>query len=79
MNALIYPIQLGRDFERRWAARAARDETRKSRSEGTDTCLCGETAIAPSNSTYSPDEVANHWKCLTCGRVWKTSASSYHD
>jgi hypothetical protein len=76
MNALLYPIHLQRDFERRWAARGVRDETRQSPPEGTDTCRCGRTAIAPYSSTYSPNGVANYWKCSACGRRWKSTASS---
>jgi hypothetical protein len=77
MNALIYPIHLQRDFERRWAARMVRDPTRQSPPEGTDTCACGNTVTAPSSSTYSPDEIANYWECSACGRRWKTIAPSH--
>ena len=76
MNAIIYPIHFRRNFEQRWAARMVRDEPRRSPPEGTDSCICGHTVIAPSSSTYAPNEVANHWECPACGRQWETTAPS---
>jgi hypothetical protein len=77
MNALIYPIHLRRDFERRRAARMADDPTRQSPPSGTDTCVCGATVTAPSSSTYAPDRITNHWECSVCSRRWKTNPRSY--
>jgi len=75
MNAIIYPIHFRRNFEQRWAARMVSDEPRRSSPpEGTDSCICGHRVIAPSSSTYGPNEVVNHWECSTCGRQWKTTA-----
>jgi hypothetical protein len=34
-----HAIHLRRDYERRWAARMVRDETRQLPQEGTDTCV----------------------------------------
>jgi hypothetical protein len=47
MNAIIYPIDFHRDFERRWATRMAGAKPRRSRREGTDTCECGNVVTAP--------------------------------
>ena len=77
MNAPIYPIHLRREFERRWASRMACGEARRSPAKGTATCICGDTVTAPSSSTYSPDEVANHWECSACGTRWKTIAPGH--
>jgi hypothetical protein len=67
-------IRLRRNFEQRWAARMVFDEPRRSPPEGTDTCVCGHTVIAPSSSTYAANEVVNHWECSVCGRRWETTA-----
>jgi hypothetical protein len=77
MSAPIYPIHLRRDFERRWAAKMALHDARRSPPEGAATCVCGDTVTAPSSSTYSPDEVSNYWECSECGRRWKTIAPSH--
>jgi hypothetical protein len=77
MNAIIYPIHLRRQFEQRWAARIVRDEPRRSPPEGTDTCICGQTVIAPRISTYAPDEIVNHWECSACGKRWATTAPGF--
>jgi hypothetical protein len=77
LNAIIYPIHLRRNFEQRWASRMVSDEPRRSPPEGTDTCVCGHIVIAPSNSTYTPGEVVNHWECPACGRRWETTASPH--
>jgi len=73
MTAVIYPLDLHRKFEQRWASRSS-SQNRRSLPEGTDTCVCSHTVIAPRSSTYTPDVVINHWQCTTCGREWTTSA-----
>jgi hypothetical protein len=76
MNAIIYPIHLQRNFERRWANRDARElPIRRSRPEGTDTCACGYTVTAPVNSQYSLHVVTNKWHCSKCNARWTTEAS----
>jgi hypothetical protein len=70
MNAIIYPIHLRRDFEQRWAARMVRDQALRSPVEGTDSCICGQTVIAPSSSACGPNEVL----CSACGRGRETTA-----
>jgi len=77
MNAIIYPIHFRRAFEQRWAARTVREEPRRSPPEGTDTCTCGHKVIAPSSSTYGPNEVVNRWECSACGNRWETTDNSY--
>jgi hypothetical protein len=74
MNAIIYPIHLRRNFQRRLAARFVSDDLHRSPPEGTDTCACGHTVVAPCRSTYAPNEVVNHWECSACGRRWETTA-----
>jgi hypothetical protein len=59
------------------AAKVVHNEPRHSPPQGTDTCICGHTLIAPIGSTYATDEVANHWECSACGRQWKTTAPSH--
>jgi hypothetical protein len=76
MNAIIYPLHLQRRFESRWAARMARDEPRRSPSQGTDTCACGRVITAPISSTYSPRGIVNEWRCSACGRHWDTIADT---
>jgi hypothetical protein len=77
VNAVIYPIHLRRNFQQRSAAKFMSDDLRRSPPEGTATCVCGHTVIAPSRSTYAPKEVVNHWECSACGRCWKTTAPSH--
>jgi hypothetical protein len=77
MNSPIYPIQLHRDFERRWAARMARDSSAQSPSEGTHTCVCGNSVTAPNRPTYSSVEITNYRHCGVCGTSWKTIAPSH--
>jgi transcription elongation factor Elf1 len=78
MNSLIYPLHFHRQFERRWAARMADDQDRRSPSQGTDTCIaCGHVVIAPSTSTHLPTgKVVNRWNCSACGTTWDTSVNS---
>jgi ribosomal protein L37AE/L43A len=78
MNALIYPLHYHRQFERRWAARAASDQVRRSPVQGTDTCTtCGYVVTAPSTSTHLPTgKVVNHWHCSACGYAWDTFVNS---
>jgi hypothetical protein len=76
MNAIIYPLHLRRRFERRWAARMVRDEPRRSPSQGTDTCACGQVITAPISSTYLPTGIVNEWRCSACGRHWDTIADT---
>jgi hypothetical protein len=76
MNAIIYPIRLQRKSERKWANRVARElPIRRSRSEGTDTCACGEVVTAPVNSQYSLHAVTNKWHCSKCNARWTTEAA----
>lgn len=74
MNALIYPVHVRRQFERRWAARATDHENRRSPAQGTDTCTtCGHVVTAPSRSTHLPTgKIINHWRCSSCGTDWET-------
>jgi hypothetical protein len=74
MNAIIYPISLRRNFRQHLAGRLTNDDLRRSPPEGTDTCICGHTVIAPNRSTHAPNEVVNHWECSACGRRWETTA-----
>ena len=76
MNAAIYSINLRRNFQHRSADRFMSDDVRRSPPEGTDTCVCGHTVIAPSRSTYAPNEIVNRWECSACGRYWETTAPS---
>lgn len=78
MSALIYPVHFHRQFERRWAARAADDRDRRSPPQGTDTCTaCGDIVTAPSGSTHLPTgKIANYWRCSKCGNAWDTFADS---
>lgn len=72
MNAIIYPLHLRRTFERRWAARATRDETRRSPSQGTDICGCGNLVTAPASPAYLPTgKIMNRWRCTACGASWE--------
>jgi hypothetical protein len=78
MMSLGYPLHFHRRFERRWAARAAGDEERRSPVQGTDTCTtCGRAVIAPSTSTHLPSgQVVNNWQCSVCGNAWDTFADA---
>jgi hypothetical protein len=70
----IYPLHIRRSFERRWAARIIRDDTRRSPPRGTDTCPgCGNLVTAPISSTYLPTgKIVNHWRCSVCDNSWET-------
>jgi len=74
MNALIYPVHVRRQFERRWSARATDHENRRSPAQGTDTCAtCGHVVTAPLRSTHLPTgKIVNHWRCSSCGTDWET-------
>jgi hypothetical protein len=74
MNAIMYPVHFHLNFESRWATRMAGVEPRRSRSEGTDTCECGNVVTAPCASSYSPAGVINKWHCAACGSQWETAA-----
>jgi len=78
MNVLIYPLHLHRQFERRWAARMAGDQHRRSPPQGTDTCsACGHVVTAPSKSTYLPTgKIVNRWRCSACGHAWDSFVDS---
>jgi hypothetical protein len=76
MNAIIYPLHPRRRFESRWTARMVRDEPRRSPSQGTDTCACGQVITAPISSTYLPTGIVNEWRCSACGRHWDTIAET---
>ena len=78
MCDLIYPLHFHRQFERRWSAKAANDQDRRSPSHGTDTCTaCGHVVTAPSRSTHLPTgKVVNHWRCSACGNAWNTFVNS---
>ena len=78
MSAPIYPLHFHRQFERRWAARAADDQDRRSPSQGTDKCTaCGHVVTAPSSSTHLPTgRIVNYWRCSACGNAWDTFADS---
>jgi hypothetical protein len=76
MDAIIHQIHL-RISQRQLASGFMNDDVRHSPAEGTDTCICGHTIIAPSRSTYAPNEVVNHWECSACGRHWETKASHH--
>jgi len=70
----IYPIDIARDFNRRWTVMQAETHARRSPPQGTDTCRCGDKIVAPSRSTFAPREVSNYWHCTVCDRYWKTIA-----
>lgn len=74
MNALICSLRSRRPVERRLAAQAADDQSRRSPAQGTDTCTtCGQIVIAPSGSTHLPSgKIVNHWHCSACGNSWDT-------
>jgi hypothetical protein len=75
VNAIIYPIQFLRRLNGRWAAQIERlTDRRRSRSSGTDRCVCGQDVVAPRRSSYSATAVVNEWHCASCGRIWKTYA-----
>jgi hypothetical protein len=78
MNALVYPLHFHRRFERRWAAQATGDQSRRSPPQGTDTCTkCGHVVTAPSRSTHLPTgKIVNHWCCSACGNTWDTFVDS---
>jgi hypothetical protein len=78
MSAPIYPLHFHRQFERRWAARAADDQDRRSPSQGTDKCTaCGHVVTAPSSSTHLPTgRIVNYWRCSACGNAWDTFVES---
>jgi hypothetical protein len=78
VTAVIYPLDLHRKFGQRKFQQnlASRSESplRQSPPEGTDSCVCGHSVIAPASSTCTSDVVINHWHCDKCGREWTTSA-----
>lgn len=75
MNALIYPLHLHRQFERRWAARATGD--RRSPPQGTDTCTTsGHVVTAPSGSTHLPTGKIVQWRCSASGNSRETFVDS---
>lgn len=78
MDVLVYPLHVRRQFERRWAATVAEEQSRRSPAEGTDTCnTCGHVVTAPSASTHLPTgRIVNHWHCSTCGNTWDTFVES---
>jgi len=73
LNAIIYPAHIHRTFERRWATRMAAAAPRRSRSEGTDTCECGNVATARCGSSYSRAGATNQWRCAAWGKRWETA------
>jgi len=62
MNAIIHPLHFQRRLESRWVARMARDEPRRSPSQGTDACARGHVIKAPISSTYLPTGIVNEWR-----------------
>ncbi|MBV9565929.1 MAG: hypothetical protein JOY90_36580 [Bradyrhizobium sp.] len=54
-----------------------RNERSRSPPEGTATCVCGHTVVAPIGSTYAPSEVVNLWECPACGKRWETAAPGH--
>jgi hypothetical protein len=73
MNAIIYPLYLHRDFERRWATRMAGVESVRSRPRGTVTCECGNVVGATHGFSRSPAG-AHQSRCAACGRQQEMAA-----
>ena len=71
MNAIIYPLYLHRDFERRWATRMAGVESGRSQPRGADTCECGNVVGAAHGFSRSPAGI--HKLRCACGRQQETA------
>jgi hypothetical protein len=73
LKAIIYPLHIHRTFESRWATRVAAAKPRRSRSEDTDTCECGNVVGVPRDSSNSRSADINQWPSAACGSYWETA------
>jgi len=79
---LAYPIDISRNFERRWQRQlqAARTRARSPvNDEPSDNACCpacfGPAPLAPASSDVCGDGmVRHHWCCQACGHGWATLA-----
>jgi hypothetical protein len=74
LNAIDYPVHIQRTFERRWATRVATAKPRRSRTEGTDTCECGNVVGAPANPTTHDQETLINGGVPPAAVIWEKAA-----
>lgn len=68
--SVIYPLHFVRAFNRRWAARVAREGRVVDRTSRADSYVCGEALHTP----WLSGRVVDVWHCPQCSLVRETMA-----